>query len=80
MISSENNIKLLGDMFVEEIQNLVKKGGMSYMDAVIHWCESNEIEIDIGAELVNKSTLLKTKIEEEAEGLHFLPRSNHLPI
>ena len=66
--------------FSFEIEKIVEEKDISYMDAVILYCENTGYEIEIAAKLV--SGALKSKIKLEAEDLHFLPRSNttKLPI
>ena len=44
------------------------------MDAVLMYCEETGLEVEIAAKLV--SGPLKSKIQLEAEELHFLPKSN----
>lgn len=57
-------------MLIEEI---VKRTGLSYMEAVIEHCEQNKIEIDVGARLLSPS--LKAKIFNEAASLNFLAKT-----
>jgi hypothetical protein len=60
--------------FSYEIERIAKDNSISYMDAVIFYCEKNSVEIELAAKLV--SSALKSKIKVEAESLHFLPKSN----
>ena len=60
--------------FSLEIETLANKKNMSYMDAIIEYCESIGLEVEIAAKLI--SGALKSKIKMEAEDLHFLPKSN----
>ena len=78
MESDDMGPRLIGDDFCDQIRALVKLHHLTYMDAVIHWCEKNGMEIDVGAELVGKSEFLKDKIEEEAERLNFIKKTNRL--
>jgi hypothetical protein len=64
--------------FALEIETLVKDFEISYMDAVILWCEQTNTEISVGGELVKKFDVIREKIEVEAEDLNFLPRSSRL--
>lgn len=56
------------------IETLVAKNNIPYMDAVLMYCEETGLEVEIAAKLV--SGALKSKIQLEAEELHFLPKSN----
>ena len=60
------------------IEQIVQTKHISYMDACLEYCKEKEIEPNSIARLVNKS--LKQKIQMEAEELHFLPKTNSLPV
>ena len=47
--------------FAQEIENLVKDSNMSYIDAIILFCENNNIEFDSVPKLISKP--LKEKIK-----------------
>jgi hypothetical protein len=66
--------------FSINVEMLVKKNNMAYMDAIIMHCEQTGLEVELAAKLV--SSVLKAKIQIEAEELHFLPKSNtaKLPV
>jgi hypothetical protein len=60
--------------FSLSIETLVAKKNIPYMDAVILYCEESGLEVELAAKLI--SGALKSKIQIEAEELHFLPKSN----
>ena len=60
------------------IEEMVQTKNISYMDACLEYCKEKEIEPNSIARLVNKA--LKQKIQMEAEELHFLPKTNSLPV
>jgi len=60
------------------IEQMVQTKNITYMDACLEYCKEKEIEPNSIARLVNKS--LKQKIQMEAEQLHFLPKTNSLPV
>ena len=64
--------------FYTKIVKLVQDTKLSYMDAVLHYCDQNNMEPETAAQLVN--TKLKAQIREEAEVLNFLPKTAKLPI
>lgn len=66
--------------FSIDIEDIVEDKDVSYMDAVIIYCEKKGLEIEIAAKMC--SDALKAKIRMEAQSLHYLPRSNtaKLPI
>ena len=64
--------------FYIKIQNLVNDTKLSYMDAILYYCEQNAMEPESIAQLVNGK--LKAQIREEAEELNFLPKTAKLPL
>jgi Phage late-transcription coactivator len=49
-----------------------------HMEAIIDYCEESGLELEVAATLINSS--LKSKIENEARELRFLPKSSKLPL
>ena len=64
--------------FTVIIEDLVKSKRLTYMDAVLHYCEQEGIEPESVSSLISKG--LKEKIEANARDLNFLPRQAQLPI
>ena len=64
--------------FYTKIVALVEQTKLSYMDAVLHYCDQNGMEPETAAQLINGK--LKAQIREEAEELNFLPKTAKLPI
>ena len=67
--------------FAQEIESLVQDNkGMSYIDAIVHFCELNSIDVEFVPKLITKP--LKDKVKCEAQELNFLKRSSRakLPI
>jgi hypothetical protein len=65
--------------FSLQIEKIVQdKKGISYMDAVLKYCEDNEIDPGTVAPLISKN--LKDKIELEAQDLNYLPKTGRLPL
>tara|TARA_Y100001951_G_C11224061_1_gene230587 strand:- start:474 stop:731 length:258 start_codon:yes stop_codon:yes gene_type:complete len=67
--------------FAQEIEKLVLDNAqMNYIDAIIHFCEQNSIDLESVPKLVSKP--LKEKIKYEAQELNFLKRTSRakLPI
>ena len=58
----------------KRIESLAVDYGISYIDAVVHYCEHHDVEIEFIGELINQNPALKSKIELEASELHFLKR------
>ena len=63
-----------------EIEELVENKEISYMDAIILYSQDNDLEIEHVASIVGKNSRLRSKVELEAEELHFLKKKSRLPI
>ena len=67
--------------FAQEIESLVHATeSMSYIDAIVHFCEQNNIDVESVPKLISKP--LKEKIKYEAQELNFLKRTSRakLPV
>ena len=65
--------------FSLEIEKIVQeKKGISYMDAVLKYCEENELDPGTVAPMITKT--LKDKITIEAQNLNYLPKTGQLPV
>lgn len=74
------NIKTTSD-FVMEIEKMVKDKHIEYFEAVLLYCERNNIEIETAASLVKQNQTLKAKIQIEAENINMIRRPvARLPI
>tara|TARA_Y100000590_G_C14808295_1_gene671575 strand:+ start:254 stop:478 length:225 start_codon:yes stop_codon:yes gene_type:complete len=65
-------------LFSENIEKLVRSTNMSYIDAVLHYCEKNKLEPETAGKMINGK--LKQNIQEEAEDLHLISSSAKLPL
>lgn len=75
-----SNIKTASD-FNKEIESIVREKNIEYFEAVIHYCEVNNIEVETAASLVKQNQVLKAKIQIEAESVNMVKRSTpRLPI
>jgi len=68
------------DSFFQDIYDLQSTKKMDTIDAVVHWCEVNLIEIELVADLIKKNPLMTSKIQIEAENLNFLKKHARLPV
>ena len=60
--------------FALTIEGMVKEKRISYMDAILKFCDENEIDPSSVGSLINKS--LKEKIQLEAEKLNLIEKSS----
>ena len=68
------------DKFAEEIEALVIRESLSYIDAVVEYCQNNDIELETVNKLVSRP--LKEKLKCEAMELNFMKKTTHgkLPV
>ena len=63
---------------MENIENLVQQTRMTYIDAVMHYCEENKLEPETAGKMIGGK--LKQNIQDEAEDLHLIQRTSKLPL
>ena len=66
--------------FAQEIESLVHNstGEMSYIDAIIHFCEQNNIDVESVPKLISKP--LKEKIKCDALELNFMKKTSRAKL
>ena len=67
--------------FAEAIESLVLDNKeMNYIDAIVHFCEQNSIDLESVPKLISKP--LKEKIKCDAQQLNFMKRTSRakLPV
>tara|TARA_A100001011_G_scaffold84428_1_gene88256 strand:- start:1723 stop:1980 length:258 start_codon:yes stop_codon:yes gene_type:complete len=65
--------------FTQEIESLVQTvPDMNYIDAIVHFCEKNNIDVESVPKLITKP--LKEKLKYEAMELNFLKRSSRAKL
>ena len=65
--------------FAQEIESLVQTNeDMNYIDAIIHFCEKNSIDIESVPKLISKP--LKEKLKYEAMELNFLKKTSRAKL
>ena len=60
--------------FAQEIEKVVQEEKVSYIDAIIYFCDRNKIDLDSVPKLLSKP--LKEKIKCEAIHLNFLKKTS----
>lgn len=66
---------LCQDKFSNDIEQLVKENAdMNYIEAICHYCEENNIEIEKISKLISKP--LKEKLKCNATNLNYLKRTS----
>ena len=62
------------EKFAEDIEGLVLKTKMNYIDAIVQYCEDHEIELETVGKLVSKP--LKEKIKCLATDLNYMKKTS----
>lgn len=71
---------MIKQQFIEEIETICKNRKVEYIDAIVMWCDKNNIEVETAAAWIKKDSSLKSKVQAEAEDLNILKRGARLPI
>ena len=66
--------------FMEDIDAMRRKTNVEYIDAVVFWCEKNNVEVEYVAAIIKKDPVFKSKIMMEAEELNFMKKTQSLPF
>lgn len=79
IIDDKSKSKAVTD-FLSHIERLRQTGHVDYLDAILHFCEKENLEIDTVAKFVRNNAILKAKVQEEAESLNIIEKTTRLPI
>ena len=65
--------------FSQEVERIVLNNiDMNYIDAIIHYCDENEIELETVPKLISKP--LKEKLKYDAQELNFIKRTSRAKL
>ena len=66
--------------FAMEIEKIVAEDELNYIDAILHYCETNSLELESITKLISKP--LKERLKWDATRLNFMKRTSRakLPI
>ena len=66
--------------FALEIEKIVAEEKLNYIDAIVHYCEVNELEVDSITKLISKP--LKERLKWDATRLNFMKKTSRarLPL
>jgi hypothetical protein len=65
---------ITSDKFSQDVEQIVLKQKMNYIDAILHYCEENSVEIESISKLMNKP--LKEKLKWDAVRLNFMKKTS----
>ena len=66
------------EKFAEEIEQIVLNTSMNYIDAIVDYCEKNNIDVESVGKLVSKP--LKDKIKCDAMELNYLKKTSRAKL
>ncbi len=64
--------------FSQEVEKIAYDNSMNYIDAIVHYCESNEIELESVPKLISKP--LKEKLKYDAQKLNYMKRTSRAKL
>lgn len=64
--------------FSQDVEKIAYENSMNYIDAIVHYCESNEIEIESVSKLISKP--LKEKLKYDAQRLNFMKKTTRAKL
>lgn len=65
--------------FTKEIEKLTTTSDMTYIDAIVQYCQDKDLDIESVSGLI--SPILKEKLQYEAENLNMIPKTTtKLPL
>lgn len=65
---------------LNEIERVVTEKRLTYIEAVVYYCEETGLEVEVAGTLIKNNPKLRALIQEEAEDLHYLPKTGRLPL
>jgi hypothetical protein len=64
--------------FSQDVEKIAHENSMNYIDAIVHYCEKNEIEIESVSKLISKP--LKEKLKYDAQKLNFIKKTSRAKL
>lgn len=64
--------------FSQDVEKIAYENSMNYIDAILFYCEKNEIELDTVPKLISKP--LKEKLKFDAQQLNFMKKTSRAKL
>lgn len=64
--------------FSQDVEKIAHENSMNYIDAIVHYCESNDIEIESVPKLISKP--LKEKLKYDAQKLNYIKKTSRAKL
>ena len=71
------NFEFDTNKFNEDLNRLCEDG-FSCLEAIIHWCEENSIDIETIVPFIKKDAVLKARLMTDADSLHMLKKTTKI--
>jgi hypothetical protein len=68
------------EQFSKEIVAICNEKSLTYIDAVLYWCEQTNHEVEYAASLIKNDPKIFSNIEIEAENLNVIKKTSRLPV
>lgn len=65
--------ELTAENIHKDISDLVH-GGLNYIEAVAEYANRNDVELELLADIIRRSVILKAKLKEDAERLNMIEK------
>ena len=72
-------VELNAETILREISRYVNED-VTYIDALVYYAETHNIEIEVIGEVIRRSQIMKAKVYEDAEKLNLVEKAQRLPI
>ncbi len=66
--------------FKQDIHTLLNEKDMDYIDAIVYWCDKNDVDIDLAATLVKSDPNMVHQVQIDAEALNYVKKTARLTI
>lgn len=64
--------------FSQDVEKVAFENNMNYIDAIVFYCEKNEIEIESVPKLISKP--LKEKLKYDAQKLNYMKKTSRAKL
>lgn len=64
--------------FSQDVEKIAYENKMNYIDAIVHYCETNEIDIESVSKLISKP--LKEKLKYDAQKLNYIKKTTRAKL
>lgn len=71
--------EITSERILKEISRYVNKD-VTYIDAMLEFAKRHDLEVDVLGEIIRRSPIIKSKIQDDAERLNMMEKTAKLPI